>query len=160
MWVKMASISLEWLYRNRLVPHITKNQVTEKTYLHTHLLTWKPLVSLHLIFTGTTTNNTKLKLQGLNIVSVLLSPGQWAVKLLHGELTAWRERMRLAALENRKLTDLLSLVFADLMLDFECPHSFVFSHPIRGDPSITTIMSWFVLKSTIGKWNWFSLPKT
>lgn len=55
-----------------------------KECLHTHLLTWKPLVSLYFIFIRTMTDNTKPKLQGINVVTALLSPALWAVQLLHG----------------------------------------------------------------------------
>lgn len=64
--------------------HNKKTKVPEKTYLHTYLLTWKPLVSLYFISKRTRTSNTKSKLQEIKIVTALLSPGQWAVQPLCG----------------------------------------------------------------------------
>lgn len=52
--------------------------------------------------------------------------------------TAQRERMKPAAMKNRNMVGLISLMFTGLMLVFE---SFGFTHPICGDPSIITITS-------------------
>lgn len=64
--------------------HKKTPEVPEKTYPHTHLPSWKPLVSICFIFTRTMTNDSKAKLQGINIVTAPVSPGQWAVQVLPG----------------------------------------------------------------------------
>lgn len=36
MWIKMAYVSLEWLYGNRLVPHITKKPKSPRENVSTY----------------------------------------------------------------------------------------------------------------------------
>ena len=136
----MVYISLERLCRNSLVPHIKTPEVPEKTYLPTHLPTWKSLFSFCLISTRAATNKNKPNLKG-----ILLQPrtvlAQYMVVCNTTTCIARRERMKPAAPKNRNIIGLISLVFTGLMLVFECLGFFAFTHPICGDPCIITIMS-------------------
>lgn len=147
----MVSIPLEWLYRNRLVPHTKNPEVPEKTYLPAHLPTWKSLFSLFLISTRATINKNKPNLKGMNIVIAQdsVSPVHGCMQYSHVHCLKGRDEASCFGEQKRNRAYFLGVYRS--MLVFESLGFFAFTHSICGDPSIITITFQFVLKHTMHK---------